>query len=585
MNHERESANRRERRRLSTLPSRARLGAVRVYPFGPLCLLGVALGCDLVQGFQDAGDALFPEERTHLNAPGLRLVSGNYRDLRFASGDDLYLLARDPDAEDRNLYAMKYSQPRPCAIPRVEWFATTHLQGLSPAAMVYLEEPGVYKGTLRFADTNCMLYPQTVEGGQVIDGTPEGFVIFHDTTVSIARPSADPNQSIERVLRDDVEGVGARVFAGHHLAYSSGRLIVFSPEWRELGTFGKDVLRGGRAGSSLFIEDSTGIHRLTPDGTSIKDTVLSDDACELSTAEEPWVTYYSPCAERRLVMYHAPTEEKAPLDVPAHPLDIRVRPALGSPGTNPATQPFWIFYLRDVNVETRLGTLVLRAPDGSERELGSGATLDRLEWLETADDKYGYAIVDASGDTGTYRYFTASGETADLATGAVRYGERLIIDFDGTVGRLAAVSKDRLSVIAERVPVWGSEYRDRKDRWAAVFHEFDGHSGKLSILDGGLDAAEQAYVAAGVPDFPLKTVAPSVGYYRTAFLDFVLPGVIYIANHDPERDVGLLEYRNLELGFTAQISEGVADFVVTADDVLYTVPYGNAAGIWLLQAK
>jgi hypothetical protein len=41
----------------------------------------------------------------------------------------------------------------------------------------------------------------------------------------------------------------------------------------------------------------------------------------------------------------------------------------------------------------------------------------------------------------------------------------------------------------------------------------------------------------------------------------------------------------LELGFTAQISEGVADFVVTADDVLYTVPYGNAAGIWLLQAK
>jgi hypothetical protein len=139
--------------------------------------------------------------------------------------------------------------------------------------------------------------------------------------------------------------------------------------------------------------------------------------------------------------------------------------------------------------------------------------------------------------------------------------------------------------IAQRVPVWGSEYRDRKDRWAAVFHEFDGSSGKLSILDGGLDAAELAYVAAGVPDFTLKTVAPSVGYYRTAFLDFVLPGVIYIANHDPERDVGLLEYRNLELGFTAQISEGVADFVVTADDVLYTVPYGNAAGIWLLQAK
>src|SRR5688500_18795950 len=136
MNHERESANRRERLRLSTLLGSASLGSRRFYPFGLLCL---ALGCDLVQGFQDAGDALFPEERTHLNAPGLRLVSGSYRDLRFASGDDLYLLARHLDAEDRNLYAMKYSKPRPCAIPRVEWFATTHLQGLSPAAMVYLD--------------------------------------------------------------------------------------------------------------------------------------------------------------------------------------------------------------------------------------------------------------------------------------------------------------------------------------------------------------------------------------------------------------------------------------------------------------
>ena len=538
-----------------------------------------------MQGFQDAGDALFPEERTHLNAPGLRLVSGNYRDLRFASGDDLYLLARNPNAEDRNLYAMKYSRPRPCAIPRVEWFATAHLSGLSPSAMAYLEEPGVYRGTVRFADTNCTLYPQTVESGQVVDGTPEGFVVFHDTTLAVVRPSSDPAQGGERVLRDDVEGVGARVFAGHHLAYSSGRLIVFSPDWRELGTYGNGVLRGGRVGSSLFFEDSTGVHRLTPDGTSIKDTVLGDDACELATAEEPWVSYYSPCSERRLVLYHAPTEEKARLDVAAHPLDIRVRPALGSPGTNPATQPFWLFYLRDVNVETSLGTLVMRTPDGTEHELGERATLDKLEWLETPDDRYGYAIVEAAGDTGTYRYFTARGETSDLANGVVRYGERVVIDFDGTVGRLAAVAKDRLSVVAEGVPVWGAEYRDRKDRWAAVFHDFDGDSGKLSILDGGLDAAEQTYLSRGVPAFPLNTIAPSVGYYRTAFLDFVLPGVIYIANHDPELDVGLLEYRNLELGFTAQISEGVADFVVTADDVLYTVPHGNAAGIWLLQAK
>jgi hypothetical protein len=543
-----------------------------------LALLGS--GCDLVQGFQDAGDALFPEERTHLSAPGLRLVAGGYREIRFASGADLYLLARKPDDEERNLYAMLYSAPRPCAIPNVASYFSIHLAQIDAPAITYHEEDGGL-GSLHFTDARCTPYPHVIENARPVDGTPDGFVIWAGPALSIFNPVT----GINKPLSPEIQGVVVRAFAGHHLVFSNGKLVVFAPDWRPLGEFGQNVRRAERAGSSLFYEDDGGIHRLHAVDGGIADTVLTTDGCELVRRDDPWVHYYSPCSRQKLVIYHEPSAQAAPVDIQAAPRHVKIRRALGSAGTNPATQPFWFFYLRDVNVDTDLGTLVVRAPDGSESVIGSEATLDLLDLIETPLESYGYALVSVTGNAGTYRYFTPDGQHVDLATRTIRDGGRLIVDYDGVAGNLAAVSRDELRVVAEGVPWRGYEYQDRKGRWTALYHGFDGTRGALSILDGSLDGALQDFQASGRPPFELRTIARDVGYFRTAFLDFVLPGIIYLSGHDPERDVGLLEYRNLELGFTAQIAAGVSDFIVTADDVLYSVPYGDAAGIWLLQAK
>lgn len=528
-------------------------------------------GCDLVQGFQDAGDALFPEERTHLNAPGLRLVEGNYRDIRFASGTDLYLLARSPDDPDRRLHGMLFSSPRPCSIPRVAGYMTSHLGEITAPGIAYFEED-VWVGSLRFADARCTVYPHVLDDSRPIDGTPEGFVVWSGRSLRIFNPVTGH----ERSLSTEADGIVIRAFAGHHLVYAGGSLEVFAPDWRPLGDFGQNVIRVERAGGSLFYEDDTGIRRLSTQRAGITDSLLAGDGCELASRRDPWVHYFAPCAERKLVVFYEPLSKPAALEIDAHPRHVALRPAFGSQGTDPSTQPFWLFYLRDPSPETDLGTLIARGPDGTEHELGRQAALELLDLVETPESVYGHALVDVTGNTGTYRYWTPEGERVDLATGTLREGDRVIVDFDGAVGKLAAVSKDQLSIVAENVPSRGYVYHDRKDRWTAIYHGFDGAHGTLSILDGPLDATRR-------PE--LRTIAPDVGYYRTAFLDFVLPGIIYLAELDPERNVGLLEYRNLELGFTAQIASGVADFIVTADDVLYSVPYGDAAGIWLLQAK
>ena len=537
-------------------------------------------GCDLVQGFQDAGDALFPEERTHLNAPGLRLVAGNYRDIRFSSGADLYLLARKPDDPERNLYAMLYSAPRPCSIPRVAGYLATHLAQIDAPAIAYFEED-VWTGSLHFADAECTVYPHVIDNARPVDATPDGFVVWVGNELSIFNPVT----GIDKPLSSGVEGLILRAFSGHHIASANRQIVVFSPDWRPLGSFGENAVRAERAGASLFYEDDGGIHRLTPVEGGITDKVLAADGCELAARDEPWVQYFSPCAQQKLVIYHEPTSQAAAVDIPAQPRHVQVEKAAGSLGTNPETQPFWFFYLRDVNAETDRGTLVVRAPDGSEAELGTDASLDLADVFEPDDGAYGYALVSMTGSTGTYRYWTLDGARRDLATGVLPDAGRLIVDFDGVKGNLAAPSRDQLRIVSEGVPSRGFEYDDRKGRWTAIYHEFDGTRGALSILDGNLDSTEIGFQSTGDADFGMRTIAPDVGYFRTAFLDFVLPGILYIAEHDPVRDVGLLEYRNLELGFTAQISEGVSDFIVTADDVLYAVPYGSAAGIWLLQAK
>src|SRR4051812_22002377 len=76
-------------------------------------------GCNVVQGFQDAGDTLFPAQKTYLAAPGVHLVSGGYHSVDFAVGTDIYLFARVTDDTQGGLASMPYGNPHPCVIPSV----------------------------------------------------------------------------------------------------------------------------------------------------------------------------------------------------------------------------------------------------------------------------------------------------------------------------------------------------------------------------------------------------------------------------------------------------------------------------------
>jgi len=565
------------------LRPRVRAGSASLLLVGG-ALLTAGAGCDIVQGYQDAGDSLFPEQSTHLATPGLRIVSGHYRGLGFAAGSDLYLLARGADDDTGQLFAMRYTDPHPCEIAGVVRYYATHTASRSAPLFAYFQD-NVNQGTLRFADATCKTYPFTLDEARLPVGETEtSVVVWAGSDLWLATPETG-NQ--ER-LAEGVTEVTGRVFGKRSAVRANGRLTVFDAEWKAQGTFGSEVSSVLRAGQSLFYIDSDGAHRLVAskaDSNVVEDELLASDACSLGSQDGTWVTLRSPCSGGPLLAVHEPTGHSFTLPFDADPTQLQLLPALNSPGRDPLKDPFWFFFLRSGDAEDSQDTLFVRTPAGDEHALGAHSTLRQLRLEESAVETHGYALVDVAGETGRYVWWNAAGETRVLAENTMWRPNRLIVDSDGSVGNVAVASGDRLLVLAEHVPWQAFEYQDTTRAWTVLFHDLDGVNGRLSAFYAGLDGLQATPVDQPLVAPELLDVASNVAVFSTASLNDVLSGVSYFTDFDLTTRTGRLQYRNLELRFTASVNYGVSDYLVSHDELLYAIPYGDDAGIWLVPGK
>jgi hypothetical protein len=117
----------------------------------------------------------------------------------------------------------------------------------------------------------------------------------------------------------------------------------------------------------------------------------------------------------------------------------------------------------------------------------------------------------------------------------------------------------------------------------AWFQDLEGTEGTLSIAERNPDSPvvdDQGLQ----PLYRSSAVAHGVHVTRNGFMND-LPGLVYFTHFDLATRTGTLEYSNAELGFSATVSEGAADYVQPGTGLLYSVPYGEGAGIWLARAK
>jgi hypothetical protein len=479
---------------------------------------------------------------------------------------------------------MRYADPRPCVIPEAVRFSVTREASRSAPLISYLGESS-RRSTLHFADATCKTYALTFDDARLpVAETVDGLVVWAGTDLWLATPETGSQVR----LAEGVEDVMNRVFGKRYAVRANGSLTLFDAAWKPQGTFGKEVGSVLRAGQSLFYTDSAGVHRITKsasDSDVVEDSLLMSDGCSLGSQDGTWVALRSPCSGGDVVVIHEPTGRVFTLPFDAEPRELQLVPAANSAGRDPLKDPFWFFYLRSGDDESSRDTLYVRTPAGDEHALGVHATLRHLRSLESPGETYGYALVDIDGETGRYVWWNEAGETHALAERAMWRPDRLIVDFDGISGSVAVASGQRLRVLAKGVPWQAFEYQDSTKQWTVLFHDMQDGVGKLSAFPDGLDGLQavpqdEPFV---VPE--LADVASNVIVLGTSSLNDVLSGVSYLSNFDTTTRTGLLEYRNLELRFTARINDGVSDYVVSHDEVLYTIPYGEDAGIWLVAAK
>ncbi len=545
-----------------------------------LLLLPALFGCDVVQGFQDAGTALFPEQSTHLSTPALRLVKGGYSRIDLAAGRELSVLARSVD-HGASLFVMRFANPKPCEIPEVGRYVASRNPNRTEAGIAYFHEDAA-QGTLHFADTSCKIFDLEIEGAALPVGETEQTVIVWAGGELL---EVDPEKGKRTAISSAVTSLITRAFSGRTLVRTADRLEVFGSDWKSQGTFGRDVGTVLKTKNGVLYLDATGLRRLSggANGTTTKDELIAADACALAMRDNTWATFHAPCEAGRLHALDEPSGKVYDLELDADPRFLRLLPARGSPGKNPTKDPFWFLFLRDV--ASNLGTFVVRDPDGVERVIGKNATLDQSDLLDSSTETHGYALVNIEGNLGDYVYFGGEGETHTLAQSVLSGASRLIVDWDGNFGNLAAVSGDRLVVVAERVPNRGFEFADLSKQWTVLLHDGEGSSGRLSRFAGTLDALQSTPVNAPFASPKLEPVAPSVGIFTTALLGMLIPGTIFLEDYDADTGTGRLTYENAELRFKATVDSGVSDYIVTSSNLLYSIPYGDDQGIWLASGK
>ena len=540
-----------------------------------LLLLPVLLGCDVVQGFQDAGNTLFPEQSTHLSTPALRLVSGGYKSLDLAAGKELSVLARSTES-DTSLFVMRFANPKPCEIPDVGRYVASRNPNRAEAGIAYFHED-VAQGTLRFADTSCRTFDLALDNAFLpIGETEQGVIVWANGELL----EVHPEKGERATLAQDVTNLVTRAFSGRTLVVAAGRIEVFDSEWHSQGTFGDGVTSIGKTSAGALYQDSTGLRRLSagPDNTSTQDTLILPDVCSLAMRGNIWATFYAPCAEGRLRALREPTGELYDLPFDADPTNLRLIPARGSAGNSPVDDPFWFMFLRQ-------GALVVRDPQGSEHVIGENATLSYSDLTDAEDVPYGHAVINVADGTGDYVYFDTEGERRTLARGAYTRADRLLVDWDGTSGNLAAVSGARLAIVAERVPHAPVEFTDDSGEWTVLFHDWQGETGRLSRMPGTLDALASTPLDAPLVAPSLEEVGSEVGIGTTARFSALIPGTIFLSKYDTTTGTGRLSYENAELRFKATVDNGVSSYLFTQDYLLYTIPRGSDQGIWLATGK
>ncbi len=556
---------------------------------GLACLalsLGSGIACDPKAGFESAAGAIDPNEKSYIDGPGARLTAGPFNTvgIDFDLDTQIHLLARRRDDHGTSMTLFGQDAQTGCTIVpnSATWFAS------KPSAKPYRLLPyfesrdATGAGTLHFSSVDCKIEPYSLDNafGPSAPQLEQGFLVRQGGGLVAADPWSGTTTSVVTDLRRLIP-IGSRF-----LVWGDSQVIAFDSDLTELARFGKNVtaVTDLDFGSDFAVQDDDGLHALIPDwsGPGFSFKLIDPDACALGTtgADVAWVVVHSPCSDDHLVAESIdPTGVEDVQRLPfAAQADSQSAKIVRFSTSTASSTDLVVYYLKDLDPSTGLGTLFAAKPDGQPVEVGTSAAIERAFLLEKGSAWTGFALVDVQAGLGRLVRWQWDGVQETLAENVDRTANvpGFLANYDGHAGDVLSVDVHGDTAVQQSgAPPFSTTLRSSDYEWAVRLEHFDGVTGDLTLAKG-LDSSFET-VARRVPpnQYQFTTIIP-------------LPGFAYLGNYDETSLTGTLFVQNLTLGSTLTVAKNVSDFVATnypLPGILYAIPVGQNAGIWFARAK
>jgi hypothetical protein len=535
---------------------------------------GVGIGgCDLDSNFSDLGEKLLDPDVQGFDTPGQRLLTGAYFDLNILQDEvgARYAMARSEAGE---LAIVDFAAKTQCRVPDVARYGNAISAEDQPAVVPLILVQGSGEPQLGFTGFDCQQLPFQLPTASlpldVINGLPEG----SGTSLLIRTPDAglalvDPWEGSSRRLANTVRSGDPLSAFGHYLWVDGGSIVISDAALTPVEKFGEGISEFtlSTSGAELAYVEPTAADGagtlLVVDALGSKEPMaVAEDACNLrylSIERRLHLAYFSPCAERRLVLLDR--EDGSSL--------VIADGVAGAPVLQNINRQTLLTYVTTSSDSTPTGTLWMRAldPDATPVAIAEnaranlstvtpdgGGLLTMLDWSNT-----GGRLVEWRGDALT----DIADRVVEIAPlGSIDGDLTLLGNFDGVTGDLLRLQRNlSLEVLASGVPT-----RSASDD--AFLANFDGNQGDLRLLNRA-DGSSQLL---------------GTGVARGSFkLAQQFRGVMMLTNRDPETNTSDFEVHLLDSGEDFRLNTGVTEareVAFPSPGFLYNVVQGETQGVY-----
>lgn len=552
---------------------------------GPLCarsfgltgiLVAVTLSAVLggCQGFSTDGlEAIIDDHESYVLFPGTRIARGTFHALGWNTTfkyDDGVVLALD---EEQRLTIFPLNGA-PCkagvaAQYDPSWAIADGDQG--PGFVAYteaLDDRGF--GRLHFVDQACHeLMDPPLEDAQIFRLPNSGFSSILVTTRdnSVLALSQSTPQWSSRVLATEASDL--RVFGGFLWSIEKGKLINRDSNLTvvdSIGTNVRDLTPLDGVGALAYMDDD-GLHLTT--GVVGKGRLIATDACSpaASLYSGDYLTYYSPCAEKRLVARKpslTETSTESPIDIAVGASStVIIADTPGATQTGPH-----VAYL--VDADGGVGTLWSGPLKGERQQIGEHVVLDSVAF---GTSRYVRAIADWNGQVGRLIQWEPGSPPIEVAQGVASphpsYESLVLINYDGKLGDRARISADgKVQIVVHGSPSGATSSVEIQ----AFLTDFDGSTGTVNFYS---------------KDLGVRPLVADVGAREFSLALWKSPAVTYRKRLDPTTQTGILGVRFPESCDAYEV-EAVSEWRIIHQPepgILYATANTANPGIWFARAQ